>query len=106
VIDWLLRKGERGGFKPAQVKISTASPVYDVFIAPQGNRTGYPVRAAGSTQVGQTSDHKLTFYGVEFEGYLVVTDASKFVTTLQDGVGSGKAFGYGLLSIAPEHAQD
>lgn len=104
LVDWLIRKGGQGGFKPARVKITTSSPVYDIFIAPEGNRAGYPVRASGSTEVGKAQGDKMTFFGVVFEGYLVVTNASEFVKTLRIGIGSGKAFGYGLLSIQPERA--
>ena len=35
-----------------------------------------------------------------FDGRLVVTDAALFRQTLVQGIGSGKAFGFGLLSVA------
>jgi len=43
----------------------------------------------------------LTFGAILFEGRLRVTDGDLFRTTLQRGIGSGKAYGFGLLSIAP-----
>jgi CRISPR-associated protein, Cse3 family len=39
---------------------------------------------------------------VLFTGYLKVTDADRFRTALEHGIGSGKAFGFGLLSIAAQ----
>jgi CRISPR system Cascade subunit CasE len=38
-----------------------------------------------------------------YEGVLEVTDAVNFRNTIIRGIGSGKAFGFGLLSIAPVH---
>ncbi len=38
---------------------------------------------------------------VEFEGVLTVTDPAKFHETFTRGIGSAKAFGFGLLVIAP-----
>ena len=44
----------------------------------------------------------LRFGAVLFNGRLEVTDAERFQQTLATGIGSGKAFGFGLLSIAME----
>lgn len=41
------------------------------------------------------------FVVVRFESVLVVTDRALFKATVANGVGSGKAFGFGLLSFAP-----
>lgn len=38
---------------------------------------------------------------VLFEGTAVITDADRLRTRLTDGIGKGKAYGCGLLSIAP-----
>jgi CRISPR system Cascade subunit CasE len=38
---------------------------------------------------------------VRYDGILEVTDADKFRNTLLRGIGPGKAFGFGLLSVAP-----
>jgi len=43
---------------------------------------------------------KLTHYGVMFEGELQVNEPDTFVRLLSAGIGSGKAFGFGLLSLA------
>jgi CRISPR system Cascade subunit CasE len=43
---------------------------------------------------------RLTFASVLFEGELVVTDAELFHAALRRGIGTGKAYGFGLLSVA------
>lgn len=48
----------------------------------------------------QTS-HKLTLNIVQFDGRLQVTDPDKLITALHQGIGPAKAFGCGLLSLAP-----
>lgn len=40
-------------------------------------------------------------HAVEFQGVLQVTDAALFATTVRTGIGSAKAFGFGLLALAP-----
>jgi CRISPR system Cascade subunit CasE len=36
-----------------------------------------------------------------FEGALTVTDAGRFVAALSQGIGRAKAYGCGLLTVAP-----
>lgn len=43
----------------------------------------------------------LELFSVQFDGILQVTDPDRFLTAIQAGIGSGKAFGFGLLSVAP-----
>jgi len=43
----------------------------------------------------------MTFGAATFEGILEVTDAEKFRQSLKQGIGTGKAYGFGLLSVAP-----
>ena len=45
----------------------------------------------------------MTHLAVRFDGLLRVTDAGDFRETLICGIGPGKAYGFGLLSIAPVH---
>jgi CRISPR system Cascade subunit CasE len=42
----------------------------------------------------------MSFGSVLFEGELIVTDVKAFREALMQGIGSGKAYGFGLLSIA------
>jgi CRISPR system Cascade subunit CasE len=89
-LDWLARKGAVGGFRLLTVR---ARPdVLQVQAAPEGKVTGWRQRDGGT--------HRLTFGAVLFEGELEVTDAMAFRAALERGIGSGKAYGFGLLSIA------
>jgi CRISPR system Cascade subunit CasE len=94
---WLIRRGERGGFSipgewvDAQVP-ETGEPIrlpnFRVDAVPEGrDRNGKP-------------EHAGVFLAVRFDGVLVVTDPTTFTETVSNGIGSGKAFGFGLLSLA------
>lgn len=80
-ISWLQRKGSDGGFKVLSLRVSGVTKE-------KGKRR--------SPQI------PLTLAGVLFEGLLQVTDPPKFMNrSLSRGLGPGKAFGLGLLSLAP-----
>lgn len=83
---WLARKGTAGGF--------TLLPSED-----WPDRPDVAATPAGRT-IGQRTGGAVTVEGVLFEGRLRITDADAFRSTLRTGVGPGKAFGYGLLSVA------
>ncbi|WP_025745504.1 type I-E CRISPR-associated protein Cas6/Cse3/CasE [Kallotenue papyrolyticum] len=89
-IAWLQRKAEQGGFR--LLTVSVASDVPDVRVMPQAGAYGY--RRIGAER------KRLTFGAVIFEGRLVVQDVERFRATLISGIGSGKAYGFGLLSVA------
>lgn len=77
---WLQRKGaEKSGFA-----VLSASVANDGF-------------ATGTT----AEKDKFKHFTVSFDGILQITNAEDFITTLQKGIGGGKGFGCGLLSIAP-----
>ncbi len=57
---------------------------------------------AGYIFVSKTRDGKgQRLRSVRYDGILEITDADKFRNTLLCGIGPGKAFGFGLLSVAP-----
>ena len=59
-------------------------------------------RPAGASPTGSHAPRsRLTFEGVTFEGVLEVTDPERFAATVRSGIGPAKAYGYGLLSLAP-----
>lgn len=107
---WLERKGSDGGFALERVRARavpsdflhllgaadrppTAEAPFDVLATPHAKVTGH--------KRGQGAHHALTLASVLFEGRLRVTNAERFRETLLRGIGSGKAYGFGLLSIAP-----
>ncbi|NIN01663.1 MAG: type I-E CRISPR-associated protein Cas6/Cse3/CasE, partial [candidate division Zixibacteria bacterium] len=97
-IEWLRRKGNQGGFELLAAKISPGVPDVRAVSEPGlGKVTGQ--RASGR-EGGKI--RPVTLASVLFEGHLRVTDSEKFLNiSLAQGIGSGKAYGFGLLSIAP-----
>ena len=102
-IDWLIGKGRGGrdgvpgGFdllrKTGVDAEGEEGPIWSVEVRPEGKTKGRK-KDGGS---GLTMTH----LAVVFEGLLRVTDANAFLETLAGGIGSGKAYGFGLLSVAP-----
>ena len=78
LIDWLARRAESAGFFIER----DATTVQPGYIYMNKNGKGQRLRS------------------VLFDGLLLVTDPDAFRQTLIRGIGSGKAFGFGLLSIA------
>jgi CRISPR system Cascade subunit CasE len=91
-LDWLARKGASGGFRLLDVN---AQP--EVRVVRAAN-----LEKARGWRPGRdgTAAMPLRFGAVSFEGRLEVTDSDAFRMTLRNGLGSGKAFGFGLLSVA------
>ena len=81
LVEWLRRKAEAGGFT-----------LLDLVV----HGSGSEAKVSGAHPEGT-----LAFRAVVFEGRLLVTDGERFRTTLSSGLGSGKAYGFGLLSVAP-----
>ena len=79
---WLERKAEQGGFQ-----------VLSVVPSRQAMITGQ-IERGGST-------HRLRLLSVQFDGVLRVREPDHLRERVCCGIGSGKAFGLGLLSLAP-----
>lgn len=80
--DWIFRKAEQGGFQLSKDHLSIGGPMDEKFWIP------------GKKQKGQ-------HVSVDFRGALKVKDCLKFQTAFQEGIGSAKAFGFGLLMLQP-----
>ncbi len=80
LVAWIERKGEQGGFKVDKDRLRTI---------PHG-----PERFEKNGTCGLHTS-------VEFAGVLTVSDPEKFHETFGSGIGSAKAFGFGLLVIVP-----
>jgi CRISPR system Cascade subunit CasE len=76
--EWLERKGRQGGFKPVLFEVE--------------DRGVLEIRKGGE---------RIPYAAIRFEGFLQVTDPAVFRETLENGIGSAKGFGFGLLSLAP-----
>jgi CRISPR system Cascade subunit CasE len=97
LLAWLLRKADKSGFHVNSVRIDRDVP--NLLLIPEGKATGW----RADEKIGETPvrKKKLTFNSVLFEGELTVEDAELFRSALQNGIGSAKAYGFGLLSIGP-----
>lgn len=81
LVAWLQRKAEAGGFR-----INADS----LRIIPRGREFFHKDGHSHGTHAA-----------VEFQGELAVTNSAQFRATVATGIGSAKAFGFGLLVIAP-----
>ena len=90
---WLERKGVRHGFA---LPASSLGDQPNIRVLVEDKVKGRRALAAGDLARG--SD--LTFSSVLFDGVLRVTDAEAFRRALIEGVGSAKAYGFGLLTLA------
>ena len=80
LVEWLKRKGDAGGFKVEEDSLRILG----------GGRERFSKQGAQGVHSS-----------VDFEGELTVTTGTKFHATFAAGIGSAKAFGFGLLVIAP-----
>jgi CRISPR system Cascade subunit CasE len=53
------------------------------------------------TQQGQREGRRISHAAVVFDGLLRVVDADALRAGIREGIGAGKAYGFGLLSLAP-----
>lgn len=83
-IKWLERKGKLNGYELCyNSDIALVNQSYDTPILHH--------RDLARTKITR----------VTFEGLLKVTDKDKFVEALKKGIGKGKAYGMGLLTVVP-----
>jgi CRISPR system Cascade subunit CasE len=98
-LKWLARKG--------QEREKDVPGGFEIGVSPDGHYPRCPNviartegKVKGQKRVSETG-HSTTHLAVVFEGVLRVTDSDAFRETLVRGIGSAKAFGFGLLSLAP-----
>ena len=93
---WLANKGEKGGFQILRAELSQGDKVQWKELREIEQR-----RRNERTNTVEALPPKTGVLEVRFDGILQVTDPAAFLTAIQAGIGSGKAFGFGLLSVAP-----
>lgn len=81
--EWLDRRGASGGFKVTTDSCS-CQPGYVYW-----------------SKSAEDEKKNVRLFSVRFDGLLEVTDVGAFVKTLASGIGPAKAYGFGLLSVAP-----
>lgn len=89
------RDGKRQGLVSEEAQLA--------WLARQGERHGFEVEAAlvtGSEQLrSRKQDSRISVLQACFEGRLRVRDSTSLAAALRTGLGPGKAFGCGLLSL-------
>ena len=102
-MEWLIRKGrEREKDKPGGFEIlvnEIQGHNGEVRQVPRVNVRIEEKQKCRTKKDGRS--HKTTHLAVCFDGLLRITDADAFRETLIRGIGPAKAFGFGLLSVAP-----
>lgn len=97
-LKWLLRKFDAAGceVRDLQEAVSEGRPCSNVVVIPEGS-----VVTGKKIETGGTVVEASGIAAVRFEGHLKVVDVDRFSNALANGIGRSKAFGFGLLSIAP-----
>lgn len=90
--EWLTRQAAPAGFSLLK-ESTTILPGY-IYFRKHGNQ-----REEESEGKQKDTGHRLR--SVRYDGILHVTDTVRFRQALIEGIGPGKAFGFGLLSVAP-----
>ncbi len=90
--EWLARRAEQSGFS-VEENSTTVQTTYIYFMKPKKKR--------GDKTGDEQKDEQSRLRSVRYDGILNITDPARFQETLVRGVGPGKAFGFGLLSVAP-----
>lgn len=78
--EWMTRKATQSGFAIKENSLLTGAPIDEYFV--KNSKRGKHV-------------------SVEFQGILSVNDRQLFENTFEHGIGSAKAFGFGLLMLKP-----
>jgi CRISPR system Cascade subunit CasE len=105
-LDWFLRRTESWGFEVPASRTDEPAPGLADTLPDDPGRSG-PAREVRIVQRHRHAFEKrpggprVTFHSATFEGRLRVTDTSAFNARLLDGIGPSKAYGCGLLTLAP-----
>jgi CRISPR system Cascade subunit CasE len=87
---WLFRKADQHGFRVDRYEFTViAQPI----LKPTGHRES-------PESEDKKQNRRTTFTSVRFDGELTVLDPEKFLSAIRDGIGTQKAFGFGLLSLS------
>ncbi len=89
---WLQRKGENAGFRLVRATLAKEEENVPATSADPGGRLRGEKRGLA---------REIVFGTALFEGELEVTEPAAFREVLSRGIGPGKAFGCGLLSVVP-----
>lgn len=97
-IEWLKRKASQSGFEVLAVK--TSKEVTDSIALDEGTVYGSYSYSGKQEDKVEGWKNDLSFTSVLYEGRLKIIKKELFINVIKSGIGSGKAYGFGLLSIA------
>lgn len=95
-LGWLLDRVESWGARIPEARSDFAA------VEPVG-QAPLDVRVSGRQRLSflRKQDKRVTLQQVTYEGHLVVQDPKRLADRLLSGIGRGKAYGCGLLTLAP-----
>lgn len=105
-LGWFLDRTARWGFSIPDSVTGTAALGFD---EEQGNAplpkeiriTTRNYHGFGKREKGSSTSKRVNFHAATFEGYLTITDTELFTHHLLAGIGPSKAYGCGLITLAP-----
>jgi len=97
-LEWLALKGAAAGFEVVTAQVNGGKQ-YPAVRANPGGKTWGQKGKAGADEAKEGV--RVTFGGVVFEGLLRITNTTEFREALAKGIGPAKAYGFGLLTVAP-----
>ncbi|GGO98581.1 type I-E CRISPR-associated protein Cas6/Cse3/CasE [Wenjunlia tyrosinilytica] len=113
-LDWFLVRTERWGFTVPASRTDHPAPGLDQSAAqdpPTADAARWERNPAREVRITDRRRHSfaksgearrhVTFHSATFEGRLRVTDPAVFTSRLLEGIGPSKAYGCGLLTLAP-----
>lgn len=92
-VAWLMRKGAFHGFEIVSREVRVGEGVERLPALRTTN-----VHTSFWSRAGQAA---VRHDGLDFEGVLEVRDVARFREAASEGIGRGRAFGYGMLSLKP-----
>ncbi|MHC0429815.1 type I-E CRISPR-associated protein Cas6/Cse3/CasE [Streptomyces sp. O3] len=107
-LTWFLKRTERWGFSVPAARTDPPAPGLDASAAPEGEHPR-EVRITARQRFSfakKKNGPRVTFHGVTFEGRLTITDTKAFHASLLNGLGPSKAYGCGLLTLAPLSSEE
>lgn len=98
---------KEGSFAGKRVELRLKEE-HDAWLQRKGKAGGFDIKSLDSKDLGKILSTKnengkkltITHQAVQFEGLLDVMERTLFLISLRNGIGSAKAFGFGLISLA------
>jgi CRISPR system Cascade subunit CasE len=105
-LDWFLSRAGSWGFEVPASRTDQPAPGLDPANSEGTNGGDIPrevriVQRRRHTFEKRPGGPRVTFHSATFEGRLRITDTTAFSARLLDGIGPSKAYGCGLLTLAP-----